>query len=451
MPPGRRPARDRARRVTRGRAFSALRYPNFRRFWVAALVSNTGNWMQNVTVPFVLFTITRSAVWVGLATFLQFAPFVLVGPLAGSLADHVSRRRILITTHCILAANTSVLWVTWVAGLRSPVLIVALLGIQGLVAGLFAPSWQALVTELVPRPFLLNAITLNSAQFNASRAFGPALGGVVLATLGPSWAFLLNAASYLAVIGGLLRIRMKTAHAPAPAVEGTGVARQFIDTIRYIRGNRGISACVLVVVGLGLLTSPLFSLLVVFAEEVFHVGRGLYGLLGASIGIGAVVATPYISSRDPNRRRGPFVATVVAVHALAAVAFALAPAYWLAVAALLVMGASYLGVAANLNTTVQLLVEDARRGRVISLYLMGLTAALPVGALIQGWLVEAVGPRPTVAGAGLLLVAATAWLGTRGWLAAIDDQPQASVVAPAALAASQPSASGHQRQAGPGR
>jgi predicted MFS family arabinose efflux permease len=135
-------------------------------------------------------------------------------------------------------------------------------------------------------------------------------------------------------------------------------------------------------------------------------------------------------------------------------AFAVAPGYWFGIAALLVMGATYLAFAATLNTTLQLLVEDARRGRIIAVYLMGLTLALPVGALIQGWLVEQVGPRPTVTGAALALLAATAALAVGGWFGAMDEpdqlQPSAEVV-PAARAASQPSASGHQRQAGPGR
>jgi predicted MFS family arabinose efflux permease len=307
------------------------------------------------------------------------------------------------------------------------------------------------VTELVPRHHLLNAITLNSAQFNVSRAFGPAIGGAVLATLGPGWSLLLNPVSYVAVIAGLALIRMPPAAVPRRAADRAPVGRQFIHTVRAILSDRGISACVLVVVALGLLTSPLFSLLVVFAEEVFEVSRGRYGLLAAAIGAGAVIATPFVSSRDPGRRRGPFVAAMLAVHGLAAVVFALAPGYWFAVVTLLVVGGTYLGVAANLNTTVQLLVEDARRGRVIAVYLMGLTAALPVGALVQGWLVEAVGPEPVVAGAGLLMLAVVARLWTQGWFAAMDGQPHPSPAAETDVAASHPSTSGHQRQAGPGR
>ena len=447
-----------------GRAFVALRHRNFRLFWCAALVSNTGTWVQNITVPFVLYSLTGSAVWVGVATFAQFIPFVVTGPLAGSLADRVPRRRLLLVTHGVLALNALALWATWVAGVRSPVLLVCLLAFQGTVAGLFVPSWQAFITELVPRSELLNAITLNSAQFNASRAFGPALGGLILATLGPDWAFFLNAASYGAVIVGLLLIRL-VADRRLPG-DGSphrpGVLREFADSIRYIRHQRGIAACVLVVVAIGLLTSPIFSLLVVFAEEVFRVGRSLYGLLGAAVGIGAVLATPFVSGRHPDRRRGVFVAGALTIHALAALAFALAPGYWFAIVALLVMGATYLAFAATLNTTLQLLVEDARRGRIIAVYLMGLTLALPVGALIQGWLVEQVGPRATVAGGALLLLTATAALASRGWFGAMDgpapelgaaaaDQAPSSDVVPAARAASQPSASGHQRQAGPGR
>jgi MFS family permease len=357
-----------------------------------------------------------------MAAFAQFIPFVVTGPLAGSLADRVPRRALLLVTHVALTLNTLALWAMWVGGARSPWPIVALLVVQGFITGLLVPSWQAFVTELVPRADLHNAIALNSAQFNASRAFGPALGGLLLATLGPGWSFFLNAMSFLAVIGGLLLIRLPATRrdAGAPKTARHGVLREFAQSIRYIRTQRGIAACVLVVVTVGLLTSPLFSLLIVFAEEVFDVGRGLYGLLGAAIGIGAVLATPFVSSRHIDRPRGPFVAGAVAIHACAAIGFALAPTYWLGIAALLVMGGTYLAWAATLNTVLQLRVEDARRGRVLAVYLMGLTVALPVGALIQGLLVEHVGPRPTVAGAGLLLLVSTGVLLATGWFAAMD-------------------------------
>src|SRR6266508_2531428 len=328
-----------------GRAFVALRYPDFRRFWLAAVVSNTGSWVQGITVPFVLYTLTRRGVWVGMASFAQFAPFVVAGPLGGSLADRLPRRTLLLLTHGAALLSAASLALAWTAGLRSPTAIVALVAVGGLAAGLGSPAWQAFVTDLVPRSVLLNAISLNSAQFNAARAFGPALGGIVLATLGAGWAFSINALSYLSVILALARIRAGRARPTDPVDDRPGVLREFAASVLYIRTQRGIAACVLTVVGLSLLTSPVSSLLVVFAEAVFEVGRGRYGLLVAAIGLGAVLATPYVSSRHPERPRGPFVGAALGANALAAAAFALAPSYWFGLVALLIMGAAYLAVA----------------------------------------------------------------------------------------------------------
>jgi MFS family permease len=439
-------------------AAAALRYRQFALFWSAALVSNTGSWMQNAAVPYVLFQLTHSAAWAGLAGFAQLFPAVIMGPLAGSLADRFPRRRILLVTQSLLAVTAFGLWLLWVSGAATPVSIIVVVAIAGVIAGLNIPSWQAFVSELVPRSLLLNAVTLNSAQFNASRALGPALGGLVLAVLGPGWAFLLNALSFGAVIAALVLIgRARAADAAdavgAPVVDaahpdGRGqsaplfadagnprrrgrVRREFAETMRYVAARRGMSACVLVVAAIGFFGSPVFQLLVVFTDEVFHVGRAAYGFLGACLGIGAVLGTPLIAGPGSAMRRSKLTGTALLVYAGALVCFALAPAYLVAAVSLLVAGAAYLGLASTLNTTVQLQVDEAMRGRAISLYLMGLTASAPLGAVVQGWLAEQIGPRPTVAGAGTLLLALGVLLRVTGRLRPMDD-PGPPVTAPAA-------------------
>ena len=221
-------------------AVEAFRYRNFRLFWIGALLSSTGTWVQGVTVPFVVLKLTGSAAWVGFAGFAQFLPAVLVGPLAGSLADRFHRRSVLLVTQSLMAADALLLWIMWIAGVRNPWAIVGVVALGGVTAGLNIPSWQAFISELVPREVLLNAVTLNSTQFNAARAFGPALGGLVLGLLGAGPAFLINAISFLAVIVALLMI-----HVPRleRARDDRGVLRQFADGLRYARrvpGNPGL-------------------------------------------------------------------------------------------------------------------------------------------------------------------------------------------------------------------
>lgn len=404
-------------------ALTAFRYRNFAIFWTGALLSSTGTWVQWVTVPYVIFELTDSAFLVGFTGFLQFVPAVLVGPLAGSIADRFHRRSVLLATQVAQASVAVVLWAVWAAGVRNVAVIVAIVAVGGFVAGVNIPSWQAFVSELVPRSVLLNAVTLNSTQFNAARAFGPALGGVVLATGGPSVAFLVNALSFVAVIAALALIRV-------PRLERAsahhGVLREFADAVRYVRGRPGIAASFLIVLALGALGGPLFSLLAIFAERVFGVTDTLYGLMGASLGIGALLGAPLIAGRGQGVSRARLITFAVTAYGAALVGFALAPWYALGVASLMVAGAGYLAIASTLNTTIQLQVDETMRGKVLAAYLMCLTAAIPVGSLLQGAAAEAIGARATVALAGALMLVWFWWLRTGTTMVAAMDEASAT-------------------------
>src|SRR3954470_2195264 len=193
-----------ARRGLRG-AGVAFRYRDFRLFWTGALISNIGTWMQNLTVPYVLlYVMHTSAVWVGIATVSQFLPGVVLGPVAGWMADRFNRRVLLLVSQVVQLLLALALWAAWMAGLRDPLGFVALVALNGVVFGITMASWESFVTELVPRADLLNAITLNSAQFNGARAFGPALAGLVLARWGPGAAFLVEPLSVIALIPPLV-------------------------------------------------------------------------------------------------------------------------------------------------------------------------------------------------------------------------------------------------------
>lgn len=384
-------------------AGAAFAIPEFRRFWIGALISNSGSWMQNVSVPFVLYQLTESATWVGVASFAQFFPAVLLGPLGGSIADRFPRRSVLLAAQAAMAAIAVALWALWSTGSAAPWSITVLVALLGATSGIAIGSWQAYVSELVPRHLLLNAVTLNSAQFNGARAFGPALGGLVLATLGPSGAFALNAVSFVAVLAALASIPGGPAAIDA-AAERPSVLGETKETISYIRGMPGIAACVVVVASIGFLGSPVFPLLAVFAEEVFSVSDSLYGLLGAALGIGGVLATPFVAGRGSGMLRSTLAGRGLVIYALSLVAFALSPVFPLAVVALAFAGGAYLAVASTLNTTIQVQVAEARRGKVLALYVMGLTSSYPIGSLVQGAIADLIGVRAVTAVAGVCLV-----------------------------------------------
>ena len=384
-------------------AFIAFRYRNFRWMWSASLLSSSGSWLQMVAVPYVVYTITGSGAWLGFAGFLGYAPMVVTGPYAGSIADRFDRRKVLIIGGLVQAAITFVLWFEWVAGVRNIGFFLAILTLGSFANGFTIAAWQSFVTELVPREHLLNAVTLNSAQFNAARAFGPALGGVVLATLGVSWCFFINAVSFLAMVGGLLVISVP------PLVRAVKVGKprpiaEMRDAMRYVRTVPGIVTCLVVVFSLGLLGGPLFNLLVVFATEVYKIGDGAYGALAGCLGAGAIIVAPIVAGRGGRASRSRVLTIAMVAYGTALIALGAAPVVLVGAAALLVAGAGYLGITASLNTTVQLQVKEEMRGRTMALYLMVLTTAVPVGALVQGWMVDFVGVQKTVAGAGALFL-----------------------------------------------
>lgn len=404
-------------------AFASFRERNFAIMWTASLLSQTGQWLQNVAVPFVVFQITGSGAWLGFTAFMMLVPMVLLGPVAGSVADRFDRRKVLAIGAALQGLITAGLWLTWASGVRSVWVLIVLVTAVSSVAGVTVASWQAFVPSLVPRRLLLNAVTLNSAQFNAARAFGPAIGGVVIATAGPSWAFFLNAISFFAIVGGLALVRLPRIERERPAGRPRALAEMW-SALRYVRTQRGILASLVVVFTLGLLGGPLFNLVVVFAQEVYDVGDGAYGLLAACIGIGSIMAAPILAGWGSRQPRSAMVSLAMVGYGCALVAFGAAPVYAVGALALLVSGAGYLGLASTLNTTLQMQVSEVMRGRVLALYVMSLTAAMPIGNLVQGSLVDVIGPQWTVAGAGLLFlgVYAVLRLGT-DLLDHMDDEP----------------------------
>lgn len=403
-------------------AFRALRHRDFALFWSAALVSNSGSWMQNVTVPFVLYETTRSTAWVGFGGFAQFLPAFLLGPLGGVLADRFPRRLVTLAANVIGIVAATGLALAWHDGSASPWTTVGFVALAGAVTGIGLPAWQSLMPSLVPREALQNAVTLNSAQFNASRALGPALGGLVLSRWGPATAFALNAVSFVAVA---VAVALTRAPDVSRVRDGEGPLRQYRLGLAYARRHRGILLAVglaLVIAGLG---SPLLQFIAVFARDEFGVGRTAYGLLYSAVGVGAVSCALVLASHGEGISRSRQAAIAIVAYAALVVAFALAPWYALALPVILLVGAAYLAVLNALNTAIQLLVEDEYRGRVLSLYAMAMTGGYPLGSLGQGWIASHVGVRATVAGAGLLLLGiALRVLGRPGLIGSLDGHEQ---------------------------
>lgn len=385
-----------------GTSFRVLRRRDFAVFWGAALVSNTGSWMQTIAVPFVVYRMTRSTTWLGFAAFTNFIPAVIAGPIGGSLADRHSRKKILLGTQTVMMISAFALWAVWAAGVATPGLIVAIVFVSGFVSGTNITTWQAFITQLVEQDEIVDAVRLNSMQFMGARAIGPAIAGVVLQAAGASAAFLGNALSFVLVLGALLAIH------PRPQAFSTDeghVLAHLRDGWRVVRAHRALFLPTLVIGVVSLLGTSVIQLAPAMAHDMFHVGRGAYGLLVAAFGLGAISGSIAIAFVADRARRSRVARIGLVGLSIGVIALGLAPGYGLGVAAMYLMGFMYLLTATSLNTGLQARVEDEFRGRAMAIYLSALLLGVPLGALIQGRLAATIDLRVVIVGSGIALLA----------------------------------------------
>lgn len=410
-------------------ALVAFSHRDFRWFWVGALVSNTGGWMQNAAVPYVAFTLTGSVGDVGITGFFQYVPFMAMGLVGGTLSDRYPRRALLIAAQIAQALCAFALWGLVASGSATTTSLAALAFLSGLAGGVNTPIWQSFVTELVPRDVLLNAVTLNSAQFNAARALGPFLAGLVIAAWGAATAFAINGVSFLVVIGVLVVIRGTSDGRGRPARGGAmaGIRRG----ASHVLGSPAILACCLAIIAVSGLGSPLFSYLVVYGESVYGVDGVRLGLLFGAAGIGSVLFTPLLLSVAPRLPRARLLGAAMLLYGVSVAAMGLAPTYAWSILALLCFGGAYLSIASTINTTIQLVVLEELRGVVIAIYLMCLTGALPIGLISWGAAADRWGIRATTVTAGVALAVVTVGFVVTGRFTVMADADDARDIASA--------------------
>ncbi len=402
-----------------GGALAALKHRDFALFFSAALCSNTGTWMQTITVPYVLDQLTHSTVWVGVGAFATFFPATVVGPLAGALADRHDRRTILLISQVILMVSALTLWGIWVTGVATPLMIVAVVVVGAIGAGITIAAWQAFVPQLVPPEAMISAVRLNAMQFTGARAFGPALAGLVLAEFGPGTAFLANAASFLLVIGALLLIAAR----PIATHAAPGrVLAQFRDALRYIRKRAVLIVSVLGALFSSLLGVSMIQLAEPFARQVLHEGAGKYGLLVAAYGVGAITGSVITVVRGDVYRRSTLTVVGFVIFVVAELTFGLAPVYALALLGMYGIGLAQSFALGACQTAVQVNVDEHYRGRVLSVYVMSFFAGTPIGALVGGIMASFIGLRATiVASAVLLAIAVIVTMLRYPWFRVLDE------------------------------
>jgi len=408
-----------------GTRFPALRVRNYWLFWIGGLISNNGRWVNQVTSAYVIYQITGSAAWVGVTGFANFIPMLIFNPISGHISDTRERCQVLLITQGCYACVAVLMTFSWLVGMRSPVGWVLLFFAGGCVAGIQLPVWQAFVAECVPRELLSNAITLNSTQFNAARTIGPALGGVIIGTIGAGWALFISALLYGPVLGCLASIDRTSLNRPDRShlkhYQGIrGVLGGYGASVRYVLHSPGIRTAIVTIAIITTVAIPLTHQVVVFAEEVFEVSPFWFGLLASAQGIGAVISAPVVAGELGQVRRSKLQFYAILGYAAGVAGLGFAPTYWVGFLCLGVIGAMHLASASNLNSVVQLQVEDSRRGRVMAIYVMGVLGTTPFAHLLMGWLFSVFGPRPVVVGGGGLLFFSAVFLAGTGRLKRLD-------------------------------
>ena len=399
--------------------FDSLKVRNYRLYWFGAVLKNNGRWAQYVATYYIIFKLTESAAWVGMTAFANFVPMLLVNPLTGWISDNLNRRNVLFVTNLVASFMAGLMAVTWGVGLKEPSVWVAIFFLNGTVSGLLIPVSQAFVAECVPQNLLRNAITLNSTQFNAARALGPAIGGLILGLSGPGWTLAAVVLFYGPMLVCLLLMDSESLMGSREESFRVGrdrpsVISDYKESVRYVRSSRGISAAILTIAIISTFGFPVVQQIIVFSEEVFKVSPFLFGLLGSAQGIGAVLAVPlvtgYVSFMKPSAQQ--LIATVG--YGFAVIIFAVAPSYSVAFCSLGILGIMHLTSASNLNSVVQLQVDEEMRGRVMAIYLVGVLGPAPFAGLAMGWLVSSFGPRLVVALSGSILALLAIVLWSRG-------------------------------------
>ncbi|MDX1540327.1 MAG: MFS transporter [Geminicoccaceae bacterium] len=399
-----------------------LGHRNFRAYIAGNSVSLVGTWMQRIGVGWLAWELTGSATVLGLVAFADLFPAVVIGPLGGALADRGDRRRMMFVAQSLNMAQALVLFVLTASGLITIELLVALVLFSGIVIGFNQPARLALVPSLVPRADLGTAVAINAIVFNGARFIGPALAGLLIVQVGIASVFLGNALSFLAFLFALTRLEL-----PAPPVGRKGVSTvlaEIGDGIRYAARHPGIGPLLLLHLVLALGVRPFVELLPGFASEVFEGGAGVLAVLSSTIGIGAIAGGLWLAQLRPPIT-GVVLAAAVALS-LVVLAFALAPAYPLAVALVGLAGAGMLIAGAGAQTVVQTAVEEGMRGRVMSLYGLILRGGPALGALAMGAAADLVGLRIPLALGTLAALIAAFWLWQRRQRigAALEAQPR---------------------------
>jgi MFS family permease len=384
-------------------AVRALRHRNYRTYFFGMLVSFTGTWMQSVAQSWLVYRLTGSAWLLGLVGFVSQVPIFLFAPVGGVIADRHSRHHIIILTQTLAMVQAFLLAALTLSNRVTVEAIFALALMLGIVNAFDLPTRQSFMIEMVGREDLMNAIALNSSMIQASRVVGPALAGVFVEWLGEGPCFLINGVSYIAVIAGLLTIRVTNGRVDQPVGSALSNLREGFG---YVSRTKSVRALLLLVAFVSIFGLPYIVLMPIFASEVLRGGAGTLGILYGAAGVGALAGAMTLAARQGVHGLDRLVCMSVATLGVTLVLFALSRSLMISTALLLPTGFVLILQMAASNTLIQTMVPDHMRGRTMAFFAMSLMGMAPFGSLLAGAVADHIGAPKTVAGGGVLCLAA---------------------------------------------
>jgi MFS family permease len=377
----------------------ALRNRNYRLFFAGQSLSLIGTWLTRVATAWLVYRLTGSALLLGVAGFVGQIPTFLLAPLAGVWVDRWSRYHALLVTQVLAMIQSALLAAFALSGTVTVTHVLLLNAFQGLINAVDMPARQSFVVEMVEdRKDLPNAIALNSSMVNAARLVGPSVGGLLIASVGEGWCFAIDAASYLAVIASLLA--MKIVARPRPA-RVRPVLIELREGLSYVVGSRPIRSILMLLAVVSLMGMPYMVLMPIVATRVLGGGPHTLGLLMGASGLGALVGALYLASRSSVLGLGRIIAGSAIVFGIALGAFAWSHILWLSCALMLLSGLAMMVQMAASNTVLQTVVDEDKRGRVMSFFSMAFFGTAPIGSLIGGSLADRIGVQQTIMLGGL--------------------------------------------------
>jgi MFS family permease len=382
--------------------FRSLRYRNYRLFFAGQLISLTGTWIQQVALPWLIYRLTGSELLLGVVAFASQISAFILAPYAGVMADRWNRYRILLVTQTLSMLQAFLLAILFFTGHINVWNIIPLAVFLGLINAFDMPTRQAFVVQMVEnKEDLGNAIALNSTMFNSARLIGPSIAGILIAAAGEGVCFAINGVSFLFVITSLLMMKI-TPQKTKPRT--THVLHELKEGFSYVLGSPPLRYIILLLALVSLVGMPYSVLMPVFAVKILHGGPHTLGFLMAAAGTGALSASIYLASKKNVRGLVRMIPLASAIFGLGLIAFSLSRLFWLSLPLMFVTGLGMITQMVACNTIIQTIVDDDKRGRVMSFYVMSFIGAAPFGSLLAGFLASRIGAPNTLLAGGILCV-----------------------------------------------